>query len=303
MSSQPQDASTSVVVLTYNGEKYLRQVLEMIQRQKAKAVEIIVIDSGSTDGTLEIVRLSAADLHQIPRSEFGHSTTRNLVARIARGKYIAFLTQDATPADSCWLDRLLAAFQYSPNVAGAFSRQVPRPGSDLLNANDLHMYFKEKGQVRTHPQDAARWKRDLWKCMQFSNASALYEKELLLQNPFDEELPVGEDQEWAKRMLEKGYRIVYQPESIVLHSHDHTLTEKYHRNLEMGAGFAKFLSPILGRRRFPLGAWLFHVGSDIAFLISFRAPMKDKLKWLLRSPLHRAAMHYAYYKGWNSALA
>ncbi len=100
-------SDASVVILTYNGEKYLSQVLEMIGRQKVKPREVIVIDSGSTDRTLEILRQHAVQLIQIPNDEFSHSRTRNCAAKQAQGKYVVFLTQDATPADSCWLEQLL----------------------------------------------------------------------------------------------------------------------------------------------------------------------------------------------------
>jgi hypothetical protein len=71
----------------------------------------------------------------------------------------------------------------------------------------------------------------------------------------------------------------------------------------MGRSFSHFLSPQLGRRRFPLGAWTVHVLLDIRYLLRSRQPLKSKLKALFRSPFHRAAMHLAYYKGWNSQFA
>ncbi|HEY4492409.1 MAG TPA: glycosyltransferase family 2 protein [Acidobacteriota bacterium] len=288
-------SGTSLVLLTYNGEKYLAQLLEMVSRQKTAVAETIAIDSGSFDATLDILRRFAVKIHEIPQQEFGHSRTRNFAAHLARENYIAFLTQDATPADSCWLERLEAGFYNFPNVAGAFSRQIPRPNSDLLNANDLRMYFSNQRYVRSEILAGV----DIWKAIQFSNASALYDRRLLLENPFNETLQMGEDQEWAKRMLESGYSIVYEPESMVLHSHDHTLREKYHRNLQMGKSFSQFLSPVLGRRTFPFGGWLYHVASDLKFIPGADAGWREKFRWLCRSPIHRAAMHYAYYKGWN----
>src|SRR5438105_3343692 len=122
----------SIVLPTFNGAVHLRQVLEMIGRQKVQPLEIIAIDSGSTDGTVDILHQFPVQLRQIANSEFSHSGTRNLGARLAAGKYVVFLTQDATPADSCWLECLLRAFEAPGKVAGAFSRQIARPGSDPL---------------------------------------------------------------------------------------------------------------------------------------------------------------------------
>ncbi len=287
-----------IVLLTYNGEKYLEQVLQMLPRQKAR--EIIAIDSGSTDSTLQMLQRNSVRIHQITQAEFSHSRTRNLAAKICTAKYAVFLTQDATPADSCWLDCLLRPFETYPRVAATFSRQIPRPGSDLLEANDLTMYFKTVRQVKTLPENAEYYRKNIWDFIQFSNSSAAYDRSVLLENPFDETLEMGEDQEFAKRMLEKGYGIVYEPESMVLHSHDHSISEKYRRNLRMGAAFSRFLSATLGKRPFPVGAWLYHVSADFFFLASNNASFGNRLKWLVRSPVHRAFMHYAYFKGWNS---
>ena len=293
-------ADATVILLTYNGEKYLEETLEMLFRQIPPPAEVIAIDSGSIDRTIEILERHRVKTEIIPNTQFSHPGTRNRAVALAKCQHLVFLTQDATPADSCWLRCLLEPFHRFPNVAGSFSRQVARPDSDLLEANDLDIYFKKERWIKTMPADSQEYKKHIWHYIQFSNASAAYDRELLLQNPFDEGLEMAEDQEWAKRMLEKGYSIVYEPASLVLHSHNYSMRQKYSRNLSMGRSFSRFLSPQLGRRRFPLGAWTVHVLLDIRYLLRSRQPLKAKLKTVFHSPLHRAAMHLAYYKGWNS---
>lgn len=290
--AQRQDAS--VILLTYNGDKYLAQTIEMLWRQQQLA-EIIAIDSGSTDATLDILQQPGVILHQIPKADFGHARTRNLAAKMASGKYIVFLTQDATPADSCWLEQLLMAFQRFGKVAGCYSRQIPRPGANPLDANDIRVSFPIRQKTRSLPESGFHSK-NVWELIHFSNSSSAYHRELLLENPFREDLPMAEDQEWAMRMLSLGYSTVYEPESMVLHSHDHTLREKYRRDFQMGGAFSKFLSPLLGRRKFPLIQCLYHMISDAAYIRRY-AP--SQWKWLFRSPIHRAAIHFAYYRGWN----
>ena len=151
----------SIVLLTFNGERYLAQVLEMIRHQNQPPREIIAIDSGSTDGTLDILQQTGITLHQIPNAEFSHPKTRNLGAQMAQGKYVVFLTQDATPADSCWLEQLLKPFEEFPHVAGTFSRQVPRPGADLLEAGDVTVYFKRTRQIKTKPEDQKYYRKKI----------------------------------------------------------------------------------------------------------------------------------------------
>src|SRR5262245_26038801 len=119
----------SVLLVTKNGERYLAELLQRVTRQQGPVAvrEIIAVDSGSRDGTLQILRAFDAQLVQIAPHEFGHGKTRNLAAARAQGDYLVFLTQDATPANEHWLANLLAPLQTDPEVAGAYSRHLPRP--------------------------------------------------------------------------------------------------------------------------------------------------------------------------------
>jgi rhamnosyltransferase len=296
-SEGPVDAS--IALLTFNGERYLPEVLAAIAHQASPAREVFAIDSGSTDSTLEVLAAAAVPITRIQPHEFGHATTRNLAARMACGNHVVFLTQDATPTDERWLERLLSPIAVLPQVAGVFSRHLPRPGSDLLEAIDLRGAFKGIRQVRRLPADAAEYRANVFDHIRFSNSSAAYPRQLLIENPFDESLAMGEDQEWAKRMLERGWTIVYEPDSAVLHSHDHSLSQKWRRHYQMGAAFSRFLAPLLGKRNFPLLVWALNTATDLATLIAYPAPLLERLSWMARSPIHRAVTHYAYYRGWR----
>jgi rhamnosyltransferase len=287
---------SSVLILTYNGEKYLPQSLDMLRRQKQNPGEIIAIDSGSTDRTLEILADHNVQIHKIPNSEFSHSKTRNLAAKLATGKYVVFLTQDATPADSCWLGQLLRPFKNHESVAAVYSRQIPRPGANPLEANDLRIGFPAERKIKTLPAEGFT-KKNVWQLIHFSNASAAYSRELLLQHPFRADLQMGEDQEWVMRMLQYGYSFLYEPDSLALHSHDFTVPERRMRDFQLGKTFAQFLSPLLGPRKLPLGAFLHHCYLDIGYMAHHHS---FSWKWALRFPIHRFTTHYAYYKGWNS---
>lgn len=296
-------SQASIVLLTYNGEKYLRQALEMIQRQKLQPLEVLAFDSESDDSTPDILQEFEIRTHKVKRSEFSHPGTRNLAAASCSGKYVVFLTQDAVPADSCWLDCLIQPFKEFTNVAGTFSRQIPRPGTSLLEANDLQQDFPRERFVKKITGGQIPKGREIWKLIKFSNASSAYDRRLLLENPFSEVLEMAEDQEWAKRMLEQNYTLIYETASVVLHSHEHILNEKYDRSLKMGRSFSEFLRSVLGRRSvvLELGAWFVHIILDWRYITTCAASFKMKFKWIILSPIHRAVMHYAYRKGWNSA--
>ena len=296
-------SKASIVLLTCNGEKYLEQVLQMIGRQKQPPLEVLAIDSSSNDSTPQILHKFLVPTKTIPRSEFSHPGTRNIATRMCSGEFIVFLTQDAVPADSCWLESLLRPFQETENVAGVFSKQIPRPGASLLEANDLRQDFPSQRTVKRFIPGETPDRKEFWNLIKFSNSSAAYQRSLLLSNPFLEQLEMAEDQEWAKRMLEQSFAIVYEPASVVVHSHQHYLREKYFRSLSMGRAFSSFLKSEIGNRsiQWELGAWLAHLYLDFRYILSTEAGFLEKLKWMVLSPVHRAAIHYAYRKGWNSS--
>jgi rhamnosyltransferase len=294
--------NVSIVLLTRNGEKYLRWVLEMIRRQKLRPHEVLAFDSESEDSSVDILREFDVRIHKVKRVEFSHSGTRNIATASCSGKYVVFLTQDAVPADSCWLECLLRPFEEFPDVAGTFSRQIPRPDANLLESNDIRQDFPHERVVKKLRSGQMPDRKEIWKLIRFSNSSSAYDRQLLMENPFAEYLEMAEDQEWAKRILEQNYTLVYEPASVVLHSHEHSLNEKYERSLKMGRSFAGFLRPSLGKRSalFEFCAWLAHVFLDLHYIICCKSAVKTKLKWMGLSPVHRAAIHFAYRKGWNS---
>ena len=101
-------SAVTVAIPVLNGARYLDEVLSAVRAQRIdRELEILVVDSGSTDGSLEIARRHGAVVHEIDAREFSHGGTRNRMMAMARGEHVAFLTQDATPAHDGWLAALL----------------------------------------------------------------------------------------------------------------------------------------------------------------------------------------------------
>jgi rhamnosyltransferase len=219
------------------------------------------------------------------------------------GRYIVYLTQDAVPVNACWLENLLKPFDDYPDVAGVYSRQIARSGASLLEVIDLEHQFPRKRFIKKWPNDVNLSRKQIWRMIHFSNSSSAYNRELLLKNPFQEQLEMAEDQEWVWRMLRSNFTFIYEPTSIVLHSHEHSLKEKYKRSFSLGRSFSAFLKPNMGKRS-PLLEALAAIGhtlSDYREIVYCKASLTDKLKWIMLSPIHRALVHFAYQKGWNSA--
>lgn len=222
---------TSVVIPVLNAAGTLPALLEALAGQEpAPPDEIILVDSLSTDDTRRIA-LAQANVRVVPLSRFSHGRARNLGAREAAGAIIVLMTQDALPADRHWLAELLAPLADPPEagksqVAAVYSRQVPRPDAPPTEQFFLAYNFPPGKSVRrARPAGRALTLADVF----FSNVSAAVRREVLLQHPFDETLIMSEDQQFARDLIAAGYTIVYQPSSVVVHSHRYSLSTAFRR--------------------------------------------------------------------------
>src|SRR5215469_2378362 len=119
----------SVLLLTRNGLRDLERVLPALYSQRSTAsFEVIAVDSGSTDGTVEFLRRIPVRLRQISPETFHHARTRNLAASLATGEILIFLSQDAMPASDLWLSKMISNFD-DPKVGAVYGRQLPRSAS------------------------------------------------------------------------------------------------------------------------------------------------------------------------------
>jgi len=236
--SVPFQPSVSVVIPVLNAAAFLPDLLKALFSQKPQLpCEVILVDSLSTDGTREIAS-SDSTVRVIPISDFSHGRARNLGAREARGDIIALLTQDALPDGPDWLDRLIAPFS-DPVVAAVYSRQVPRPDTAPMERFFLQTHFPDDGPVRREKGE----KQYLgFEDVFFSNVSAAVRRDVLLRFPFDEELIMSEDQQFARDILNAGYATVYQPSSVVIHSHRYTLKHVFRRYFDSVYSLTKIFS-------------------------------------------------------------
>jgi rhamnosyltransferase len=215
----------SVIIPTYNAGPGFGEVLEAISGQRSGfAYEVLVIDSGSTDGTPELARRYSARTLSVPRSEFNHGGTRNRAISEARGEYVAMLVQDAVPADEAWLGGLVENLAGDEAVAGAYSRQIPREDCNPFTRHGLENHFTNLPERRVQAiEDPAAYEaltpRKKLGLVTFDDVSSCLRRSVWDEHPF-ERLSFGEDIEWAERVMKRGYKIVYDPASAVIHSHN-----------------------------------------------------------------------------------
>lgn len=217
--------TVSVVIPTWNGEATLAQCLDGVFAQETgDAVDVLVIDSSSTDRTREIAARYPVRLEVIDQRDFDHGDTRNLGVTLTRGELVVFLVQDAYPAGRGWLRALVSNFD-DPRVAGAYCRVVPRPqaGERARRAAQSDPCYSRQ-RVERRIQDRAAYERSdpLQRrlLIDFNNVAACLRRDVWQRLPFAR-TPFGEDLVWARGALEAGHTIVFDPRAEVVHSHEY----------------------------------------------------------------------------------
>jgi rhamnosyltransferase len=249
MTTAPIDAT--VAILTYNGERYLDRILDAVERQAFDgSVEVLVIDSGSTDRTLEIVAAHpAVRLHEIPNDQFGHGKTRNLAAQLARGEFVAYLTHDAVPADEHWLSELLAPFARFPLVEGVVGRQVPRRDCVPILKYEINRVFStqgpEFGTTITYRAEAFERNPHYWLPGAFySDVNSAARRRFLLDTVPYQDVEYAEDQLFGHDILSAGRYKAYAARGAVEHSNDLTFREYQKRIFDEIVGLRASGAPV-----------------------------------------------------------
>ena len=186
--------------------------------------EVIVVDSGSTDGTPELATRHGASVHRIEPGEFDHGATRNLGASLSAGRYVTFLVQDALPVEDHWLASMVANLDADDTVAGVYGRQIPRPDSSLLTRALMRDWPTSSPERREQfaggPQVYAALPPTTRRSLAaFDDVSSCVRRSVWERIPF-ERTRFGEDLRWGKAAVEAGHKLVYEPRSAVLHSHE-----------------------------------------------------------------------------------
>ncbi|MEI8037123.1 MAG: glycosyltransferase [Verrucomicrobiota bacterium] len=209
----------SVIMRSFNEAWAIGETLRQLAAQDyAGEVELIVIDSGSSDGSLEIIRnAKPAKLIQIPLGSYVPGVVLNQGAREASHPWLVYLNGDATPVGRNWLSELLAPCLASPRFGAAFSRQIPRPDCLAVFAHDYDRCF---GPAR----ESIHWEHF------FSMVSSVTHRSVLAQVPIREDLQYAEDDEWTRRLTAAGFEVLYAPASVVMHSHNYSLRQSYQRS-------------------------------------------------------------------------
>jgi rhamnosyltransferase len=207
----------SIILRSFNEAWALGDTLSALKQQNYRNWELIIIDSGSTDGSQALIcTAEPAHFVQIQPHEYNPGRVMNHGMRLARSEFGVFLNADARPQDGTWLRPLVTGLQ-NPSVAAVFGRQIPRRDCQAVYACDYDRCFGPN-------RESAKWDHF------FSMVSSGLRKDIWSKRGFSEKLQYAEDDEYTRWAKTNGYKVVYCPDSVVMHSHNYTAAQAYKRS-------------------------------------------------------------------------
>jgi rhamnosyltransferase len=220
----------SISILTKNEALNIASCLDAVFSQKhVTAFEVVLVDSGSTDQTVEIARRYPIRIQQIRADDFHHARTRNLAASLGTGQIVINLSGDAIPASDLWLRTILDDFS-DPGVGAVYGRQLPKPGSTTERCDTFDTIYGDQRVVK----DPNHRNGIGYRFYHFSDVNSAIRRSVWEKVPYPEELKMFEDLAIAKRILDGGWKIVYEPQAPVFHSHRYGSAGLFKRYFDLG---------------------------------------------------------------------
>ncbi|MCX7089219.1 MAG: glycosyltransferase [Methylococcales bacterium] len=221
--------SINVFIPTYNAELFIATLLTSIKSSPYN-VYILVIDSSSSDDTVNIVRQYAAEIIVIPQSDFNHGATREFARKKYPHDITVFLTQDALPTSTDLIEKLVAPLIADKTIAVSYGRQIPQDNADIFEAFPREYNYGVEAQVRSIG-DVNQFGVYTFFC---SNSCAAYRNSALDEVGGFKRVLTNEDYFAVADLLQKGYKIAYVPDAVVIHSHRYTLWQEFQRYFDTG---------------------------------------------------------------------
>ena len=276
----------AVCIPTLNASAFWQDLWSGLERQSLKPSEVIVIDSASTDDTVELAVKSGCRVVSISRAEFRHGGTRQKAADelAANVDVVSYLTQDSILADANALNRLIEVFKDS-SVGAAYGRQLPKPGATPIEAHARLFNYPAMSAIRSVESVDAMGFRAIF----FSNSFGAYRKTALQQvGGFPRGSDFGEDTVVAALLLKSGWRIGYVANAMVQHSHAYSYSDEFRRYYKIGQlhGSEPWLLRDFGQAS----------GEGRRFAVSEIQYLSKNAPWLIPDAMCRTGIKYLAYR-------
>lgn len=224
----------SIIIPAKNGDETIDRVLSSIYGQHTSlSYEVLVVDSGSEDNTLDVLAKYPLRLYKILPIDFSHSKTRNLGASLAKAsKYLVFLNQDAIPSNDRWLDSLVFSIEFEDGLKAACATEL-NENEQVFNVSGVAGFLYRNSLTRgihviePHLEKNRHGlpKHVLPQLFPFTTVCAIFDREHFDKHPFDESVTWGEDLHWAVNNSRMGYKAACTSFAQVFHHHDYSHAE------------------------------------------------------------------------------
>jgi rhamnosyltransferase len=269
----------SVVVRTFNEERMIGRLLTGIEVQTRKPDQVVIVDSGSTDRTLEIARRHRVDVKKIDPAEFSFGRSLNRGIEAATGDVVVMASAHVYPVYDTWLEHLTKPFE-DPVVALTYGRQVGGPTTPYSESQIMATWFPaDSNQRQDHPFA--------------NNANAAVRRSEWAATPYDEDLTGLEDLDWAGKALERGRSIAYVAEAPVVHLHDERFSQTLNRYRREAIAHRRIFNDPRMSRLEAARLWLANVANDYVHAARDRKLLGN----LLTIPSFRFAQFMGTFQG------
>jgi rhamnosyltransferase len=278
----------AIILRSFNESKLIGKCLEAVFAQEFSDYEVLLVDSGSTDGTLDIARRFRVRTVPIARQEFTYGRALNVGVRAAEaGTDVAvFLSAHAIPTNTMWLCHLTEPVLKNDNVAGCYGRQTPL---EQHLSNRIVRHMAKNGYRQCYGDEAFVTNSSHF----FSNANAAVRYRCWEEIPYDEHMPYSEDWKWARETIARGWSLAYAPDACVAHSHPDSIRQFLRRRRNEERGYIAMEGD--GARGISLGGYVRSIVALVRRFVEFslgrRMSVQEAVDFLLVESLMRTAAY------------
>ena len=232
-----ENKTVDVIIPAYHPGKEFATLIKRLEKQSVSIHRIIVMNTEESMWNKEWEKLSdAMEVHHLTKEEFDHGGTRARAAELSDADVMVFMTQDAVPADRNLIENLVKALEKEKMIAAAYARQLPNEMCSFAERYTRSFNYPEKSYVRTQ-RDLSLYGIKTFFC---SNVCAAYKKEIYQKlGGFVRKAIFNEDMIYAGRLIQEGYAVAYAADAKVIHSHNYSCMQQFHRNFDLGVSQAE----------------------------------------------------------------
>lgn len=277
---------TDVIIPVYHPGSEFETLLDRLEKQDYPINKILIMNTEEEYWNRDWeTRHPIVEVHHLTKSEFDHGGTRKKAAEISQAEILVFMTQDAIPCDRHLLRNLVTALTKDDNIGAAYGRQLPKKDCGFVERYTRSFNYPETSSVKT-AEDLPVYGIKTFFC---SNVCAAYRKEIYDKlGGFVERTIFNEDMIYAGNLIKAGYGIAYAADAKVLHSHNYSCMEQFHRNFDLGVSQAEY--PEIFQSVPSEGEGIRLVKKTFSYLL------KTGRVWLIPGFIMQSAFKYAGYR-------